>query len=118
NTNAFGFWESPIFVVGPFGSSTLSNVVYLSGVASENALYRTTFNVRSDLEDETLVPTVRLRSSSFDFQKTDEITLSSRGNGALSPTTDARNYVQIFDQPESLNMFRLDFDVLNFEPEN
>jgi hypothetical protein len=115
NTNSFAYWESPEFVIGVPEASE-RGAVPIDGLIGPGSLYSSTFTVKSSLADTTLVPTVRLRSSAFNFEQSDVVILTSAGNGNLSPTIGGRDYAQFFSQPTGVGSFRLDFDVLNFDP--
>jgi len=118
NTNTFAFLESGMFEIlgSTHGQPAKANTAY-SIVAKDgaNALFRSTFTVGSSLASSAIVPTVRMRSSSDDFQQSDVLVATSTGTGSYSATA-ARNYVQYFSQPVGQSQFRLDFDVLNFDP--
>lgn len=103
NTNSFAFWESPI--------TSLVN-----GTTGPTSLYRTTFTVRGDQADLTRVPAIRMRSSSLSFEQSDALLISSTELGNVSPPMGGRNYYQFFSQPAGVSQFRLDLDVLNFDP--
>ncbi|MCC6547452.1 hypothetical protein IT570_09825 [Candidatus Sumerlaeota bacterium] len=103
NANSFAFWESPVLAL-PNGST------------GTNSLYRSTFTVRSDLADLSKVPALRVRSSSLNFEQSDALVISSAANGDVSPPTGGRSYSQFFSQPAGVTQFRLDLDILNFDP--
>ncbi|MEO8377782.1 MAG: hypothetical protein ABI579_08925 [Candidatus Sumerlaeota bacterium] len=103
NTNSFAYWESPV--------SSLAN-----GTTGASSLYRTTFTVKSNLADLATVPAIRIRSSSLNFEQSDSLVISSAGDGEVSPPIGGRTYSQFFSQPSGVTQFRLDLDVLNFDP--
>ncbi len=116
NTNSFAFWESPTFVIGqPVEiEAAEEDVRFIRGLMGPESIYRTTWSLSSDLADPALAPTLRVRSSAFDFQQSDVLVSTSVNDADFSPGTTPREYVQIFSQPEGQDMFRLDFDMLNF----
>ncbi|CAN5434482.1 hypothetical protein BH09SUM1_BH09SUM1_28060 [soil metagenome] len=117
NSNSFAFWESPMFtIVAPTTKDAkLSRGITITGFIGSQSLYRSTFTVRSNSNAASDIPTVRLRSSSADFEQSDVIVATSIGDGSFSPTGTARTYTQYFTQPAVSDSFRLDFDVLNFD---
>ncbi len=112
NSNSFGFWESPMFTIG---SDDVTRGILIGGSTGSSSLFRTTFNFDSNVVDQSMVPTIRGRSSSADFQQSDVYVVTSAGNGAFSPSAAGTDYVQYFSQPAGQDQFRLDFDVLNFD---
>ena len=116
NANCFGFWESPDFTVVDEATDVAAGGRAIRGLTGTDSLYRTTFVVRTGVADASQVPTLRVRSSSFDFQQSDVIVATSVGDGSYSPTAGGATYVQYFTQPEGQNQFRLNFDLLNFDP--
>jgi hypothetical protein len=115
NTGSFSFWESPMFAVGT-GTPIGKNTIAIGGQTGPNSLFRSTWTIQTSETSPTLVPTVRVRSSSFDFQIADELVIASQSGGAYAPTPGGDTYVQYFSQPETDDQFRLDFDVINFDP--
>lgn len=115
NTNSFGFFESPEFRIGE-DPGDADGIVYIDGEEGDGSLYKTTWTVFSDLEDRSLAPVMRLRSSSFDFQRSDLMVATSVGDGGNSPNTSPTMYTQYFSQPAGEESFRLDFDILNADP--
>jgi hypothetical protein len=100
NSNSFGFWESPLIPLSPV-------------TPGEELLYQATFTVASDLADRSLAPTMRLRLSSDDFQRSDILTVTSTGTGEFSPGTTPRDYTAL--TYGSLEQLRLDFDMINVD---
>jgi hypothetical protein len=101
NSNSFGFWESPLIPLSPIA-------------VGEELLYQATFTVASDLADRSLAPTMRLRLSTSDFQRSDILTVTSIGTGEFSPGTAPRDYTAL--TYGSLEQLRLDFDMINVDP--
>jgi len=115
NTLTFSFWESPLISPVPREQPAGISMDGDSGLAH---LYRTRFHVFSGVEDRALAPTVRSRTSARSFQQADVFVATSTGNGELSPDPDGQVYSHFFTVPENEPVFRLDFDVLNFMPDN
>lgn len=115
NAGSFGVWRSPVFEITGSPTAATRRAVTIQGTTGTQSLYRSTWTVSSDVETTDSVPTVRLRSSSFDWQQTDELGIASRAVAALSPRA-ARTFRQYFTQPANQQEFRLNFDVLNFDP--
>ncbi len=114
NTNSFGYWESPMFQIG---GTAPPRTILIGGGVGAGSLYRSTFTVSTDLADQTTVPSVRVRSSSADFQQSDALISNSESTAGFSPNSSSDyTYVQYFSQPAGQNQFRLDFDVLNVNP--
>jgi subtilisin-like proprotein convertase family protein len=120
NTNSFAYWESPTFLISPsetLPSGTLGeNVIPITGVVGPPSLYRSAFTVKGNVAEAATVPTIRVRSSAFNFEQSDVLVITSAGNGNLSPDAAGKSYIQYFSQPAGVDSFRLDFDVLNFDP--
>lgn len=121
NTNSFGFWESPLIrIVSEEEAAANRGVIgeerEIVGAIGPKSLYRLTMTVTSDKTDPGVVPVVRVRTSSVDFQRSDLIVATSVDDFTLSPTTQALVYEHFFSQPAGQNRFRLDFDVLNVDP--
>jgi hypothetical protein len=116
NTDSFAFWESPQFVIGKPPVLDTRGVIFIDGLIGPQSLYRSTFSVKSDLASGATAPTLRVRSSSFNFEQSDVLVVTSTGDGSLSPSTAGHVYTQYFSQPTGVDSFRLDFDVLNFDP--
>lgn len=114
NTDSFAYWESPIFTINSGGGRGGSGIP-ITGLIGSRSLYRSTFTIVGNVELAE-APTFRVRSSSFNFEQGDAIVVTSRGEGSLSPPSAGRDYVQYFTQPAETNSFRLDFDILNFDP--
>lgn len=113
---SFGFWESPTFAILSSASEVPpEGTVGIHGDTGLRSMYRTTFTLDSNVNP-ALAPTIRLRSSSSDFQQSDVLVITSLTEGALSPSTTQRSYTQLFSQPEDVTTFRLDFDTLNVDP--
>jgi hypothetical protein len=104
NTNTFGGWNSPTEI--PIWRDTI---------------YRAQFLVRSDQTDRSIVPGIRLRLHSEDWQVSTNIVVNSTGNGERSPSTTSLEYELYFYPPQEMlsgppqNMFTA-WDILNFDP--
>lgn len=104
NTNTFGGWNSPAEI--PLWGDTV---------------YRARFLVHCDQTDRSIVPTVRLRLHSEDWQVSTNLVVSSAGNGDLSPTPTPAEYEIYFYPPQEMisgpiqNMFAA-WDIMNFDP--
>jgi len=100
NSNTFGYWASP------------ENAIPVS----EGYLYRARFTVSTDVTMQELVPEIRLRVNSSNFQQADCITIDSNGDGGASPTPDGITYDLYFVPPTNDDFCMLTFDLLNFNP--
>lgn len=119
NQGAFGTWQSPIFRIGGDPADVPEGMRYIAGTVGDQSLYRTQWFVQGDpMVPTDQLPTVRVRSSSFDNQQTDELQITSQGDAAYSPTVEGTLYTQFFSQPDTENRFRLNYDVLNFLDSN
>lgn len=104
NTNTFGGWNSPAEI--PIWGDTV---------------YRARFLVHSDQTDRSIVPTVRLRLHSQDWQVSTNLVVNSTGNGDCSPSTTPVEYEIYFYPPQEMisgpiqNMFAA-WDIMNFDP--
>lgn len=121
NQNVFAFWESPMFEIGDgltLGRTTATRLETKGTTAPSEILYRTDFFVRSTVARAADAPTLRLRSSTADYSQSSVLVATSLGAGELSPVTTPRLYTQYFMQPRGQSQFRLNFEVLNFDPAN
>ncbi len=98
NTNTFGYWVSP------------ENAVPVN----EGYLYRARFTVSTDVTMPELVPQIRIRVNSSNFQQADCITIDSNGDGSASPTPEGTIYDLYFVPPTNDQYCMLAFDLLNF----
>lgn len=98
NTNTFGYWQSP------------ENAI----TVAEGYLYRARFTVSTDVTMQELVPEIRLRVNSSNFQQADCLTIDSSGDGGASPTPDGITYDLYFVPPANDDFCMLAFDLLNF----
>jgi hypothetical protein len=105
NTNTFGFW------VNDSGDITIQ----------ANRLYHGTFEIRTDLTNQTQVPEIRLRFNTGNFQASRMLGITSAGDGANSPGTTNTTYDRLYFLPptnctgESLIVC---FDIVNFSPDD
>ncbi|CAN5179294.1 hypothetical protein BH09SUM1_BH09SUM1_27690 [soil metagenome] len=108
----FAFWESPDLPVGLPATPPVKGFT-----SAPDTLYRTTWNVNTDLIVGSQVPTVRVRTSALDFRQSDILVSTSEnivtGAPNYSPTPFGKTYVQYFTPPQTEDEFRLDFDVIN-----
>jgi len=117
NTDSFGYWESPLLVITNVDAKVArGGSVPIQGIIGPQSLYRSIFTIRNNTNNQSVAPAFRVRSSSFNFEQSDMLAVTSSGNGDLSPRQKPRAYVQYFSQPAGIDSFRLDFDVLNFIP--
>ena len=114
--------ESQIVSIQPFSTRLPKNGAVINGTIGTESLYRSIFTVSTDVTDQTRVPAIRFRTSSADFQQSDALVSSSvdvvDNTPTYSPTATPREYVQYFTQPAGQDQFRLDFDVMNFDPQD
>jgi hypothetical protein len=103
--NTFGYWYSPM------GDVPLS---------ATPTLYRATFRLHSDQTDVSLVPELRLRLFSSNFQTAVVKSCPSTGNGSNSPSQAGRDYPLYYWSPTSVPTGDLQctFDLLNFSPDD
>lgn len=107
NQNTFGFWQS---------ASDMLPIL-------DDSVIRAKLLISSNLTDSSIVPQIRSRIFSQDFQKTDFVVTSSVSNAFFSPTTTPKTYVNYFQPPastinnpdEGLDDVMLAFDVLNLD---
>ncbi len=100
NTNTFGYWASP------------ENAVPIN----EGYLYRARFTVSADVSQPEIVPQIRLRVNSSNFQQADCLSIDSNGDGGASPTPEGTTYDLYFVPPANDAFCMLAFDLLNFNP--
>jgi hypothetical protein len=105
NTNTFGYWQS--------GAADVS-------VEAER-LYRGTFEVRTDVTDQSRVPQMRLRFNTANLQASRTLGIESVGDGANSPATTNTTYDHLYFQPPANCIGEgliVSFDLLNFNPDD
>jgi parallel beta-helix repeat protein len=100
STNTFGYWASA------------ENAIPVAG----GYLYRARFVVSSDVTMPELVPEMRLRVNSRNFQQADCLTIDSSGDGGASPTPEGSAYDLYFVPPRNADYCMLAFDLLNLNP--
>lgn len=107
NANTFGIWTSPIVTL---------NVP--AATREVGKLFQVEYRMTTDVSSSPLVPTVRVRTNSLDYQRSDVLVATSQGDGSFSPGTTSTAYKMYFnrdDAPSSTANFKLNFDVLNFD---
>lgn len=113
NSNTFGWFASPDFVVGQWqGQGDLP----LIGQTGPGSLFRVTYDVSSNVKEAGDVPTIRFRASTDDFSQTAELVINSATpEQPMAARQGApRTYSQFFSLPRNMERFRLYFDVLGF----
>jgi hypothetical protein len=100
NTNCFGYWQSPSSAVP----------------VSSGQLYLARFALVCSDQAQSLVPTLRVRAVSSNFQQVDWLENSSTGGGESSPNSAGRSYDLFFEPPANASSVSPAFDVLNFDP--
>lgn len=109
NTNCFGFWQSP--------ADSLT--------ALAKSLYRARFSVRGTPDEQSRMPSLRLRLTAEGFQQTDYLLIQSAGDGMLSPGHEPQQY-ELYCSPwapdedqDGISAHLLAcFDLLNFDPDD
>lgn len=118
NTNTFGFWESPLFQIPGVGPDAVAapGAIRLPADTTGNTIFTARCWVKSNVADAGRVPQLRFRSTSASLSKSAMLVIDSQADGAVSPTPEGRRYDLWFvPSPDSLG-FRLDFEMLNFNP--
>ena len=120
-TKTFAFWESPRFQIVTDNDVVSPGSRGISGSAGADSLFRLAVNVSTDVTSKALVPTFRIRSSSWDWQQSDVLVVTSTEDLSATaleflPDAAGRTYVQHFTQPATSNEFRATVDVINFIP--
>lgn len=103
NQRLFGFWTSPV------------NDVALE---TTGGLVRCLFRIRSDIEDFSLAPTVRLRASAGAFREIAVLRIDSHEDARNSPRLAPREFPVYLRAEECAMVGGLEcsFDMLNFNP--
>lgn len=114
NTHTFGYWESPVFEIGPPTGD--SSVIPITGTTGPDSLFAACYHIRTTLTEPATVPQMRLRSTASNNQQSTFLTVDSRSDGAFSPTPTGREYVLPFSAAAGATRFQLEFDMLNFDP--
>jgi hypothetical protein len=105
NTNTFGFWGND------------PNDITIEA----NKLYRGTFEVRTDVTNPAMVPEMRLRFNTGNFQASQILGINSAGDGANSPGTTNTAYDRLYFLPPPNCVgedLLVSFDILNFAPDD
>lgn len=116
NTNTFGFLESPPFVAGVWEQGADRP---LTGTTGPSSLYRATFTVRSDIPTTgtPIVPTLRFRTATSNFERSDVVVATSANPAIISPVVNSPKTFSVYTSlPGGQNRFNAYFDVLNFDP--
>jgi hypothetical protein len=103
NTNTFGYW--------------VNNPADIT--IETDRLYRGTFVVRTDVTNPALVPEMRVRFNTGNFQASQSFGITSAGDGANSPGTMNTVYDRLYFLPPANcigNSLIVSFDILNFNP--
>jgi hypothetical protein len=103
NTDTFGYWQS-----------ASADVTVASGL-----LYRGTFEIRTDVTDQSLVPQMRLRFNTANLQASRTLGIESTGDGANSPGVTNTTYDNLYFLPPANSAGEgliVSFDMLNFDP--
>lgn len=115
NSNSFAFWESPVFsLLADPGPPPGRRSAVTKGLPGR--LFRTRMTVSTDSADRSVVPGFRMRTSSYDFQQTSVYVVSSIGDVSTLPVSYGYLYRQFFVLPEGQDYMRMDWDVINFDP--
>jgi len=105
NTDTFGYWQSDPADV----------------VVAGSALYRGTFEVRTDVTDQSTVPQMRLRFNTENLQASRTFGVESIDDGGMSPLTTNTIYDGLYFLPPVNAVgggLIVSFDILNFTPED
>ncbi|MEO8377891.1 MAG: hypothetical protein ABI579_09495 [Candidatus Sumerlaeota bacterium] len=110
NTNSFAYYESPLFDLFNPPSAKSER-----GVADR--LFRGIISISNPSTEPMLLPTIRLRASTEDFQQTSAIIINSTGNPAGLPLKNGSILYRVWLYlPPGKDTVRLDYDILNFDP--
>jgi hypothetical protein len=102
NSDTFGFWRS------------VSNAVPVT----QGYLYRARFVVSTNVTEQWLVPTIRLRVNANNLLQADYLQIDSAGDGSASPTSIGTTYDLYFLPSGYVGFCMLAFDLLNFDAED
>lgn len=106
NINTFGFWTNSEDDI----------------IIEPNCLYKGVFRVRTDVANPALVPEMRLRLNTANWQASHCLGITSAGAGAKSPASeDAAYYGLVFFLPPASSVgdgLIASFDILNFNPDD
>ncbi len=101
NDSLYGLWESPSVSIDP---------------AEEASVLRTRWRLSSSIDPPRYVPTIRLRTSTEDFSRSDLLVATSAGPGIFSPRYYDTDYTQYSIQPLAPQDYRFSFEMLNVDP--
>jgi hypothetical protein len=101
--NCFGFWST-------------KNGIFLR----DNVLFRCTLHLSSDVSDQSLVPGLRLRLNTDNFQSGYSMEIYSAESGECSPVKKASPYILYFLPPQGMvgggeESLHLSFDMKSFD---
>ncbi len=100
NVDNFGYWESPA----------------LDPVIVPDSVFLAQYHVLTDVTDQSIVPQMRLRTTSVSLDKSSMLVVDSQGAGEYSPVPEGSDYNLWFTPPPASNGFQLEFEMLNFYP--
>lgn len=116
NAQCYGYWESPVFQLAGITGRPVPGAIMIQGDNTGETLFVARYKVRSNVVDQTQVPTLRMRTTSISLSKSTMLVAESKGDGAYSPTLTGTNYYMWFvPSPDSLG-FQLAYEMLNFDP--
>ncbi len=100
NDSLYGLWESPSVSIDP---------------VEEASVFRTRWRLSSSIDPPRYVPTIRLRTSTEDFSRSDLLVATSAGPGIFSPRYYDTDYTQYSTQPLAPQDYRFSFEMLNVD---
>jgi hypothetical protein len=116
NTNTYGSWRSPDFAVS---GTAVPGYETINGKFGNGSLFRASARVSTSAGNPAQTPDFRFRASSFNYERSHLLGISSVDAGLASPSAgDSRFYRQYFTLPSNQNRFRLFFDLIGFSPDN
>ncbi len=103
NQMTFGLWESPVLKLT---------------TADDEELLMANWELSTPIEQPSMVPTLRLRTSSDDFSHSHLTVITSAGAGLFSPRYDSTSYRQLIPSDPVRDEYRFAFELLNFDESN
>jgi hypothetical protein len=105
NTSSFGYWQNNVADI----------------IIEANRLYKGTFEVRTDVTDQSRVPQLRLRFNATNLQASCTFGIESVGDAGNSPVTSNTTYDGLYFMPPANCVGEgliVSFDLLNFSPDD
>jgi subtilase family protein len=111
DTNTLGWWKSPNMTASPF---VVPGTISLNANPGSDSIFRAKYTVTSDGATTADVPTLRLRTSREEFDRSEVYVIVQNGNEAGFLPIAPRNYITYFNLSPTSAFFHHYIDLLGF----